>query len=82
MHTERVKRGMLESVEDFCYERLHLISLELFSLSLSIVSHLVVFEVCKHRRKSLAKSVFLSEKLTYLYASCFLPKVESDLLSV
>ncbi|MQL80338.1 hypothetical protein Taro_012794 [Colocasia esculenta] len=60
MHIESVKRERLESVEDFCYERLLLIWLELFSLSLSNNSHLVVYEndnhlvvyeVCKYRRK-------------------------------
>ncbi|MQL87070.1 hypothetical protein Taro_019602 [Colocasia esculenta] len=30
-------------------------------LLLQIVSHLVIFEVCKHRRKCLAKTVFLSK---------------------
>ncbi|MQM02558.1 hypothetical protein Taro_035326 [Colocasia esculenta] len=30
------------------------------------VSHLVVFEVCKHRRKCLDKRVFLSKRLTPL----------------
>ncbi|MQM21998.1 hypothetical protein Taro_055044 [Colocasia esculenta] len=31
------------------------------SFPLSIVSHLVVYEVCKYRRKCLAKTVFLSK---------------------
>ncbi|MQM00103.1 hypothetical protein Taro_032830, partial [Colocasia esculenta] len=43
-------------------------------LPLYIVSHLVIFEVCKHRRKCLDKTMFLSES-SYLYVSCYHPEV-------
>ncbi|MQL76488.1 hypothetical protein Taro_008878 [Colocasia esculenta] len=39
------------------------------SILLMTVSHLVVFEVCKHRRKCLDQKVFLSKRLILL---CFL----------
>ncbi|MQL92671.1 hypothetical protein Taro_025302 [Colocasia esculenta] len=39
-----------------------------------IFSHLVVFEVCKHRRKSLAKTVFLSKSLHISMLPVFVQK--------